>query len=79
MAIQRHNPAYRLAQNFKTRKARLSRAFFLFRVFFLAVSAAVNFFVFIGEIEYMGKSLLDGGDAAGILAVNHVGDLFGKA
>ena len=53
--------------------------FELFRIFFFAIPAAVNFFLLIGKIKYMRKPLLDGGNAAGVFALNHVGDLIRKA
>ena len=47
-------------------------------VFFFAVLAAVNFFFFICQEEYMIQPLLDGSDAAGVFAFDHIGDLFWK-
>ena len=40
--------------------------------------AAVGLAFFIRQIEDVGKLLLDGGDAARILAVNHIDDLLGQ-
>ncbi len=39
---------------------------------FIAISASVHFMIFIIEIEDMRKLLLDRGDAARVLAVDHV-------
>ena len=47
-------------------------------VLLVTVLAAVDFLFFISQIEDMGKLLLHGCDAPGVLAVDHVGDLFGK-
>ena len=47
-------------------------------IFLVTVLAAVKFLLFIGQIEDMVESLLDGCDAAGIFAVDDVDQLFGK-
>ena len=39
---------------------------------FIAISAPIHLMIFIIEIEDMRKLLLDRGDAARVLAVNHV-------
>lgn len=52
--------------------------FVLFGVLFLAVHAAVGLGLRIRKIEDMRQLLLDGGDAARVLAVDHIGDLFRK-
>ena len=46
--------------------------FVLFGVLFLAVHAAVGLGLRIRKIEDMRQLLLDGGDAARVLAVDHV-------
>lgn len=50
----------------------------LFGVLFLAVHAAVGLGLRIRKIEDMRQFLFDGGDAARVLAVDHIGDLFRK-
>ena len=45
---------------------------------FITVLAAVCLCLLIREIEDMRKLLLDRGDAARVLAVDHIGDLFRK-
>lgn len=52
--------------------------FILFGVLFLAVHAAVGLGLRIRKIEDMRQLLLDGGDAARVPAVDHIGDLFRK-
>ena len=47
-------------------------------VLLLAVLAAVGLRLLIRQIEDVGQLLLDGGDAAGILAVDYIGNLFGE-
>ena len=48
-------------------------------VLLVTVLAAVDFLFFISQIEDMGKLLLHGCDAPGILAVDHVDKTVGKA
>ena len=69
MTIQRHNPAYRLTQNF---------LFLSFSVLFIAVKTTVGFCIFVRKLEDVGKSLLDGSDASRVFAVNHIGNAFWK-
>lgn len=45
---------------------------------FFTVQAAVYLILLIREEEYLGKLLLDGGDASGVLAMNDIGELLGK-
>lgn len=45
---------------------------------FFTVQAAVYLILLIREEEYLRKLLLDGGDASGVLAMDHIGDLLGK-
>ena len=47
-------------------------------VLFFTVFAAVDFLFLIRKDEDMGKLLLDGGDASGILTPDHVFDLLRK-
>ena len=47
-------------------------------VFFFAVQAAIGLLFLIGQEEDMWKLLLDGGDAAGVLTVDHIGETLGK-
>ena len=47
-------------------------------IFFVAVSAAVNFLFFIGKDKDLIQSVLDRCDAARILAFDHIDDLFWK-
>ena len=47
-------------------------------VLFLAVQASVHLFLLVGQEEYMGQFLFDGGDTAGIFAFDDVGQLLGK-
>ena len=49
-----------------------------FCIFFLTVFAAVDLFCRISQIEDVGQFLFDGGDAAGVVAVDHVFDLLGQ-
>ena len=51
---------------------------FKFAVFLFAVLAAVNLCLLVCQVEDMGKLLLNGCDAAGVLALNHIGDFLGK-
>ena len=44
-------------------------------VLLITISAAIYLMILIIEIENMRQLLLDGGDAAGILALDHIGDL----
>ena len=44
----------------------------------LAVDTAIYFVFFICQIKYVWQLLLNGGDAARILAVNHIDDLLGQ-
>ncbi len=48
------------------------------RVFLVAVSAAVYLVGFVGEIENLGQLLLDGGDAAWVVAFDDSCDLLGQ-
>lgn len=50
----------------------------LFGILFLTVHAAVGLRLRIGQIEDMRQFLLDGGDAARVLAVDDIGNLFRK-
>ena len=47
-------------------------------ILLLAVFAAVHFLARVGQDEDLIQLLLDGGDAAGILAFHDVADLFGE-
>lgn len=47
-------------------------------VFLFAVLAAIDLFFLVCQEEDLIQSLLDGCDTAGILATDHVGDLFRK-
>ena len=51
----------------------MSRVFV--RVFLLAVHAAVKLIPLIRKIEHVGQALLNGSDAARVLAADHIGDL----
>ena len=39
----------------------------------LAVDAAVDLLLTVGELELMNDLLLDGGDAAGVFTLDHIG------
>ncbi len=47
-------------------------------IFFITVLAAIKFFFFVRQIEDVIESLLDGSDAAGILAVDDVHQPLGQ-
>ena len=47
-------------------------------VFFFAVQTAVGLAFFVGQKEDMRQPLFNGGDAAGIFAVEHIGDPLGE-
>ena len=47
-------------------------------VFFFAVFAAIDFILRICQYKDMVQALLDGSDTPGVLAADHIGDLFGK-
>lgn len=49
-----------------------------FAVLFLAVLAPVCLGLLVSQIEYMGKLLLDGSNAARVLALDYIGNLFRK-
>ena len=44
----------------------------------LTVLAAIGLGFLVGQIEDVGQLLLDGGNAAGVLAPDYIGDLSGK-
>ena len=47
-------------------------------VLLITISAAIYLMILIIEIENMRQLLLDGGNAAGVLAPDYIGDLSGK-
>jgi hypothetical protein len=86
MITQRHNPAYRPART-KKETLRNERFFFcasgsLFiafaAIFLFAVFTSVNFFLRVGKDKYLIQTLLDGSDAARVLAFDNICDLLWK-
>jgi Mg2+/citrate symporter len=51
---------------------------FIFAVLFLTILAAVGLCLLVRQIEDVGELLLDRGDAARVLALDHVGDFLWK-
>ena len=86
MITQRHNPAYRPA---RTKKETLISERFFFcasgslfitfaAIFLFTVFASVNFFFRVGKDKYLIQTLLDGSDAARVLAFDNICDLLWK-